>query len=132
MAALCSLVLFSSCGKDDDGGGDASTRDNFVAVYDGAENCDGATDTYVVTITAGSDDDALVINNLYGTGVSGLTATVDGNTMEIEKQEFESYGGVSSDIEATGTLAGEVLTITFTISATGLGSETCTTVCTKQ
>lgn len=131
LCAICATVLLSSCGKDDDN--QADNRDNFVAVYSAVESCDGYsyTDSYDVTITAGADDDALIINNIYGVGVNGLNATVDGDNLTMPNQDFPVYAGVAATIEATGTLTGDVLTISFTISD-GSQSAVCTLVCTKK
>ncbi len=130
LMALCTVVVFSSCKKDDDN--DSSVdRALFVGSYDTDEDCDGATDDYILTIVEDGDDDGIIINNIYGFGAT-TKATVDGNDLTIDDQEFSNYGGVSSNISGSGTIADSILTINFSFNVGGVSAESCVLTCTKQ
>ncbi|MEO1513393.1 MAG: hypothetical protein AAFV95_00215 [Bacteroidota bacterium] len=114
------LVLGTSCSKDD------PARDKFLGAYSVVETCGGGNDTYeIVIIESGTGDNAVVLNNLYGGGAS-LSATVDGNRINIDTQV---QGGVTYN--GSGTIDDNILTINFTVSALGQ-SDNCNAVCTRK
>jgi len=130
LLALCTIVLFSSCKKDDDD--DTADRDNFVGTFATVEECDGFEDSYNIVISAGDENNELLISNIYDAGVSGTKATVDGDKMTIDNQAFFEYGGITQTVEGSGTITDNVLTFDFTLATTGYGDTECTAVCTKQ
>lgn len=135
MCILCSVVLFSSCGNDDSG--DTADRDSIVGEYDGIETCLSIDDDYDITIIAGDADNEVLIANLYASGITGLKATVDGNDITIASQETTNFFGIMQTFSGTGSISGEVLTITYEvvtpdIDGTEIPDDTCTTIFTKR
>ena len=96
------------------------SRDKFIGSYNVTETCTQSTDSYALTISAGSVSIAAVtITNLYDAGFV-VTGTVDGSSVVIPNQTFGT-----GTVSGSGTMNGSVLTITFTITA-GSQSDTCT------
>ena len=121
-----SLILFAVMatltGCDDDE--DSIDRSQFVGTYSVAENCDGQTDAYTMTVsTSSSDDNGILIDNLFDVG-GEITATVSGSNITIPQQTVDgvAYNG-------SGSISGNVLTINFNVEF--LFSFSCTATATK-
>jgi hypothetical protein len=105
-------------------GTDCSTlvRAKYLGSKNVNETCSQSTDSYAVTISAGSTDTEVTISNLYDAGLV-VTGTVNANGgITINNQTFGT-GTLSGSI----TENGGVLTFNFTI-AVGGQSDTCTAV----
>ena len=107
------LLTTASCGSDDDAPATPMiTRDDYLGSFSVSENCQGATDDYTATITAGSSGREILLNNLYNVN-SVIEATVNGTTLTIGEQQdgfrtFSGSGSISDD--------GATVTVNFTIS----------------
>lgn len=97
-------------------------RAAFIGSFNVNETCAQSTDSYAVTISAGSSDTEVTISNLYDAGfvVTG-TVNADGG-ITINNQTFGT-GTLSGSV----TRSGGVTTFNFTI-AVGGQSDTCSAV----
>jgi hypothetical protein len=102
---LVLVTLFSSCGKDAD-------NEKFIGKFTGEVNCIGEGEyptTLDISVKDKSDTKVNIILDSDGEIVS-LTGAVDGNSIVIDKIEVED----DSFLSGKGSLAGNVLTVTFT------------------
>ncbi|GAB4403236.1 MAG: hypothetical protein OHK0039_02120 [Bacteroidia bacterium] len=110
-------------------------RAKFIASYTVTETCSsspGQTFTTPITISA-SNAGALkvVLTNLYFLGWS-VVADVDGNNISFTNTDVAGVpAGAVVKATGTGTLAGTVLTINYTITESGI-SDNCQTSAVKQ
>jgi hypothetical protein len=97
-------------------------RADYIGSGNVDETCDSSTDTYALTITAGTAITDVVINNIYGLDLN-TTGTVDteGN-LTIPSQTFGS-----GTISGTGSLTNDILTISFDL-VLGTETDSCTLV----
>jgi hypothetical protein len=117
-----SLLMMSGCKEDED-----PAREKYLGVYTVVETCGSGNDSYEIVITeSGSNENAIVIANVYNFGVSA-SATVDGNSLNIASQNF----GVAT-LSGTGQLNGNILTLNFVVSVAGAGNDNCTATCTRK
>ena len=118
-------INYDSNAKDDDGSCDLP-RDSFLGSYSVQESCeDTGTDAYQFTISAASDNSTDVfISNFFNIGAV-VSASIDGNTLTIAMQS----GGTSSSFSGTGSIAGNTLTIQFSVN--DVTNDTCTATATK-
>lgn len=107
------------------------TRAKFLGTYSAAESCtSGNYPPFTITIVSSSTGVRnVIINNFYGIGLS-VSATVSGSSLNIPNQTI-TEDGVPIAISGSGQLAGNILTMTYTLSS-GAESDTCTATCTKQ
>ncbi|HLP52435.1 MAG TPA: PKD domain-containing protein [Chitinophagales bacterium] len=102
---------------------------NYVGTYAMADVCPSGPYSGTCVISANGAN-AIIINNYGGVGGSAnFNATINGNQLTIPSQ---TQGGFT--ISGTGTLSQNQLTInsTYTISEPSFGTESCTSVLTKQ
>lgn len=98
------------------------SRAKFIGSYNGNETCTVGTDSYVLTISASSVDDAtVVVSNVYNQGFT-VTGTTDGTSLTIPSQ---STGGVT--ISGSGSISSTGITLTLNYS---IGNSTGTNSCT--
>jgi hypothetical protein len=71
----------------------------------------------------------IIINNFYDIGIS-VSASINGNSLTIPNQTINDQG-VAFTVSGSGQLSGNILTLTYNISA-GAESDSCTATCTKQ
>lgn len=106
------------------------TRAKFLGTYNVSESCESGNYTFSLTVTTSSTGVRnVIINNFYDIGIA-VNATVSGNSLNIPNQTVTS-GGTALTISGSGQITGNILTMTYTISA-GADSDTCTATCTKQ
>jgi len=126
---LCNLVFVFSCKKDEST--NDNVRDNYLGTYAGAETCPGATASYGVVITAGVEDNELLIANIHNAGQNVITkATLDGTSLFIPSQLFSESGGYTTLIEGDGSVFETSVNVNFSLSIDGI-TEFCSVVCTK-
>ena len=120
-----SAITFSSCSKDDVcpvgyTGEDCKTlvRDQFIGVYVGTEQCTTGDDSYTITITANSDNVKVTMTNIYNDNYTAIGTVTGNNTISFSG----SQGGAT--FSGTGTIAGNQLTLDYTVSD-GVLSNTC-------
>jgi hypothetical protein len=97
------------------------SRDKFIGVFNGTEQCNQGSDAYAITISTNSDKTKFNIQNLYN-NVPVLTAiaSANGNAFTIPSQTVAA--GVTA--VGSGTINGNTITITYTVS--GAVTNTCT------
>ena len=85
----------------------------------------GSNAQYDITVTpSGTTASTLLISNLYAAGKTA-TATLTGpNAFTISSQAFGSVGTISG----SGSIANTQLTISYTVTVTGVGSDVCNNV----
>jgi hypothetical protein len=112
-----------------DDGSCVLAREKFLGQYNVNESCPSGTYSFQINIVASSSgEDAIVINNLGDFGES-VTATVNQSSISIPNQNI-SEGGFTVSINGSGSISGNILTISYTYDFSGNG-ETCTMNCTK-
>ena len=94
-------------------------RAAYLGTFNVTETCDSGSDAYAVVISAGSNINDVVINNLYDAGFA-VTGTLNANG----GVDFDSSFGTGT-VNGSMTTTGGVITITFTVSAGG-ASDNCT------
>lgn len=103
-------------------------RDQFIGMYNGSENCDSGTYTWVMEIKEGTSNDVakVLIKNLGDFDLE-FTGVIDGNKITF------SYNQAGISIEGSGTLNGNTLNATYHASVPSFDFEDdCVVVCTKQ
>lgn len=111
VGAICAL---SSCSDDDEAKPD--TRAQFIGTYavEDVSSGSGYVYEYDVTISNG-DDGQLNISNFADIFNTPVKATVDGNKITIKSQSFTNpSSGNTIKVWGNGTLAGDILTFTYT------------------
>lgn len=114
----------------EDDGTCVPARDKFLGTYSVQEACNSGNYTYNVTVVTSSGGDLKVIINNLGDFVNVIDAlaTVSGENITLDS---EIYDGRS--LTGSGSINGNVLTITYTITDLGTGdADQCTMTCTKQ
>ena len=101
------------------------SRTKFLGVFSGNETCTVGTDTYAITCSANADDLKFNIQNLYNQSLTAI-ASANGNAFTIPNQTV----GASITASGSGTITGNNITVTYTISD-GVTSNTCTFTGTK-
>jgi hypothetical protein len=101
------------------------SRTKFLGVFSGNETCTLGTDTYAITCSANADDLKFNIQNLYNQSLTAI-ASANGNAFTIPNQTV----GASITASGSGTITGNNITVTYTISD-GVTSNTCTFTGTK-
>jgi hypothetical protein len=105
---------------------DSLSRDKFLGTYNASEACTSGLDNYAFTVTADvSGIDAVSISNLYNLGLT-VVGTVSGSILTIPSQTVGNVTFIGS-----GSMQGDTLFLSFTVSADGI-SDTCTTTGLKQ
>lgn len=95
-------------------------RAAFLGNYNITETCDSGSDSYAVTVTAGTSDTEVEIENLYGAGLFTTGTVNSSGSITIANQVFGN-----GTISGTITENAGVLTITYTVAVSGQ-SDTCT------
>lgn len=141
---IVKLTAFSKNGKKSDETSLTITivelNAKFIGSYscnetEASDYCGDGSDTYTFSIVAGSTGDEIKFNNL-ARGLSGVTATITGNTISIPRQNnFYNTATLSTwDInytgETTGTLNGTTLTFTYMVDDIMYGSNCGKVLCT--
>ena len=115
------VLATASCKKDE-----TPDRDKFLGAYTVVETCGSGNDSYDITIIeSGTAENAVIIVNLYDFGAQ-ISATVSGNNITIPSS---TTGGIT--YSGNGTISGNTLTVTFTVSD-GSASDNCTATCTRK
>lgn len=118
---LVVLAVLFSVGCSDDEDDNNATRDDYVAVWNISENCDGQDFNYALTITVGTSTDAVTLTNIHGFGPNAvLTGTVSGGNLTIATQTVQGV-----EFSGTGTLDNGTLSITYTFTQ-GATTTSCT------
>ncbi|MBC7554212.1 MAG: hypothetical protein H7257_09555 [Taibaiella sp.] len=116
-----------SCTKKTDSSNDGA---KFVGTWSGTSSCGGASS---FVLNAGSDGNKVTNSGTAGSGAClknvTLTYTANGNNLVLPSQTFTDNCGLSYTMSGSGTLSGNVLTITQT--ATGGVNATCVFTGTK-
>ncbi|MDX2002756.1 MAG: hypothetical protein SFW35_10010 [Chitinophagales bacterium] len=104
---------------------DELVRAKYLGNYNGSESCTSGTDVYAVSVTAGTTDLDVQISNIYDAGFfTNATVNADGN-LTIASQSFGT-----GTISGSGSINGNTVTITYTITAGGVADQ-CTYTGTK-
>lgn len=112
----------SNCGTE--------VRAKFIGTYNVTEACTSGNYTYTMSATASSSGILnIVFSNFAGVGAT-INATANGNSLTIPNQTVD-VSGVSATFSGSGQIAGNILTISYTLSAGGT-TDPCTATCTKQ
>ncbi len=114
----------------EDDGTCVPARDKFLGAYNCQEVCGPDNYTYNMTVVTSSTGDLKIIFQDFGDFVTSIdaTATVSGDNVTIDAA---TYGTVS--LTGSGTLNGNVLTITYTVTDLSTGDDlTCTITATKS
>jgi hypothetical protein len=115
LTILLFALLTISCGDD-------SSRDDFIGTWTGMITCDGNSDDNSFVITAGSNDDEILIDD----SDDPFTATVDGNEATFSFTEDEET------ITGSFTVNGNTMTLAATITDIASGDTfSCTGTLTK-
>lgn len=134
-------MLLLSCAKEDANDPNAPStpssdaRDAFVANWNVTENSTTSStpNAYVVSISKQtSSSTAIVINNFYGLNTYSVTATVNGNFLNIPYQSIKNNTNSTIGFAiGSGTLATNTkINITYTTSISG-SRDSCLSVFTK-
>lgn len=117
--------------KDAEGLCTIEMRAKFIDTYNTTESCTPpSTGSYSNQITAsGSDVSKVVISN-FGDSGQNVVATVDGNTITVPSTTITAFGQ-TFDIQASGSITGNVVTITYEARQGGALQFTCTKTMTK-
>lgn len=122
VAALASIMTFSSCTKECDPGYEGDKcEDKWNANLLGTwttnnETCtSGGPSTFQITVTEGSEITKINISNIYGVGFSAVATIDEGDNITIASQPFGT-GSISGSGSASGT------TMTLNYSVTGGGN----------
>ena len=121
------VLLAFGCQKDKD-----PDRLAFLGSYSVIESC-ATTGNYEYNITiteSTTSEDDIVINNFGDFAGGSLKATVSGKGMSIPAQTINITGTSVNVANGTGSLNGNLLTISYTYSI-GADSESCSMICTK-
>jgi hypothetical protein len=117
-ASLLTIGLaFAGCKKDDE---DIEIYSAVAGNYVGTEKCPTTPgDPYTISINNQTDtkNGKVFINNLYGIGET-YEATVDGSNITVPTTPYQyTYQGTTyrGNIKATGTVNGDILTISYTL-----------------
>lgn len=95
------------------------TSSKFIGSYNVTEDCSKSDPaSYTATIVAGTGSSEVRITNFWALFQNYVTATIDGNTLTIARQEPDNDNFF---VQGSGTLAVEaggqtVITITYTVS----------------
>lgn len=125
--SLACLLVFSSCGKDDE--------DTFVEQIEGSylvdEECSSAFFEYTLSIASASGGgDRIVIANFGDFGVS-ISGTVTNKFIEIDDQTFTVDNQQVSIFNGLGEIQGTVFTSNYAYSIDGGETELCTFTASK-
>lgn len=107
-------------------------RAKFLGQYSVSEACTSGNYTYNVSVnTSSTGVSNIIVTNFgdYSVSVNG-TVNSDGSSITFANQQV-TIQGTAATVQGTGQITGNILTITYTISAGGQ-SDTCTMTCTKQ
>ena len=109
---------------------ETEVRAKFVGSYSVQESCQSGNYTFSMSVTSSSTGVSnIIINNFYDIGIS-VSASITGNSVTIPNQTINDQG-VAFTVSGSGQLSGNILTLTYNISA-GADSDSCTAPCTKQ
>lgn len=113
--------LLASCGKDAD-------NEKFIGKFTGEVNCIGEGEFPTIIDISVKDKSDTKVNIILDSDdeIISLTGSVDGNSIVIDKIEVED----DSFLSGKGSLAGNVLTVTFT-QESGSNSDDCIFIGTK-
>ena len=126
MPILFLLVIFSSSCSDD-----KNIVEEISGSYNVDEECSSAFFDYVISITGASGgSDRIVIANYGDFGVA-VTATVNGNFIEIDDQTFNIDNQSVNIFNGLGEISGNTFTSNYAYSLDGGESELCTFSATK-
>lgn len=127
----------NACGCDCEAGYEGTSceteqRQKFLSSYTVNEACNSGNYSYGVSVTTSSASiSSIIITNFGDYGVT-VVATVDANGTGITiASQQTTISGTAATFSGSGQISGNILTITYTISAGG-SSDTCTMTCTKQ
>ncbi len=108
-------------------------RTKFIASYSVDEVCGPDQADYNSSITASTTDVTKIIITNFGGYGSTVSATIDasGTSFTIPEQTVATTIGGDATFSGNGTISGDVVTITYNVTAGSL-SDNCTKTCTKQ
>ncbi|MBK7939269.1 MAG: hypothetical protein IPJ82_20285 [Lewinellaceae bacterium] len=106
---------------------DTESRVKFYGNYNVSETCGGPADTYASSISAGSSITQVNIGNFGNSGLN-VSAEISGDELTVPSTPL-TIGGNTLTVSGSGTIVGNILTITY--SASGAVSFTCTATMTK-
>ncbi len=106
---------------------DTESRVKFYGNYNVSETCGGPADTYASSISAGTSITQVNISNFGNSGLN-VAANIDGDNLTVPSTSL-NIGGNAVTVTGTGTIVGNVLTLSY--SASGAVSFTCTATMTK-
>ena len=107
-------------------------RAKFLGSFSVNESCTSGNYTYTSSVNTSSVSVSNIVVTNFGDYSVSVAATVDDNGSSITiANQTVTIGGASASIQGSGQINGNILTITYTISAGG-ASDTCTMTCTKQ
>ena len=113
------------------------TQDNWTVTWDVTSNCGTAFPLSATpAVTAGSDDNSLIIDNMFNLVGGTATATINGSSINIPQQTVNiTVGDVIFSGQGTMNNQGTILTISYTYENTTPligGSGTCVATYVKQ
>ncbi|HTE33610.1 MAG TPA: hypothetical protein VK666_24680 [Chryseolinea sp.] len=118
-------LALASCGSDDEPT-EPDTRPQFVGEY-AVEEVNPTTSAeyaYDITIVNGANGD-LEISNFGDVFNVPVKATVKGTALTIKSQTFNGSGGHTATVSGSGTLSGNTLTFTYTVTGSADYSGNC-------
>jgi len=110
---------------------ESEMRAKFIGVYNANENCTGfGIDNFQINVaTSSTGIKNIIITNFFGAGLS-VSATISDNAVSIPNQTVVDGIGNAYTLSGGGQLSGNILTLTYSISSGGVGTN-CTATCTK-
>ncbi len=87
-------------------------QDDFVGVYSGTYTCDGSSESHNVIITAGSSNNALIIDSV-------INATIVSSTSFEISSQMTPFQGDTATVTGSGTVSTEGLVMHVTIDQGG-------------
>jgi len=114
----------TSCGTE--------SRAKFLGSYSVNEACTSGNYTYDSNVNTSSISVSNIVITNFGDYSVSVAATVDDNGTSVTiANQTVTISGASATVQGSGQINGNILTITYTITASGV-SDTCTMTCTKQ
>ncbi|MBL0315977.1 MAG: calcium-binding EGF-like domain-containing protein [Flavobacteriales bacterium] len=105
-------------------------RAKFIGSFSASESCTSGNYNYSFTVSNSGTGVSNVVLTNFG-GVTGtLSATISGSSITIPSQTID-VTGVAVTFSGSGQISGNIMTISYTLSANG-GSDPCTATCTKN
>ncbi|MFT4981064.1 MAG: hypothetical protein ACI9UR_000911 [Bacteroidia bacterium] len=105
---------------------DTEERAEFIGTYNVTESCTSGDFSYSLTVTTSATGVTSIIVTNFGDFDVNVNGIVSGNNVTFASQ---TVGG--GTFSGTGTVSGQVLTITYNVTA-GSSVDNCTMTCVKQ